>query len=355
MSLHFNYTTRPAAVDFVEPGGAGQAIAARLEAKGFYAALLIASTRELPRARELTSTAQGRIAGEFTGVRQHVPVEVADAAVAAAQAAGADSLLAIGGGSAIGAAKIVAHRLGLPIVAVPTTYSGSEMTATWGITQDGHKRTGPDERVAPQAVIYDPALVEGLPHDVAVTSAVNAMAHCVEGLWVTKSNPIIDLVALEGIAALSRGLNPAGNDDAASHEQLLYGAFLGGLTLGSVGSGLHHKICHGMGGAFDSPHAPTHTVILPYVLAFNAPAAPEIVEKITAALGVKDAAGLQELIRAAGGPTTLAEIGVDPAELDKAVDAVMTRMPVDNPRPVTQKDVTRIMSAALGLTGIESI
>jgi alcohol dehydrogenase class IV len=79
------------------------------------------------------------------------------------------------------------------------------------------------------------------------------------------------------------------------------------------------------------------------------------VEKITAALGVKDAAGLQELIRAAGGPTTLAEIGVDPAELDKAVDAVMTRMPVDNPRPVTQKDVTRIMSAALGLTGIESI
>jgi alcohol dehydrogenase class IV len=350
MSSVFTYRTRPASVEFVAEGDAAEAVSGALAELGITRALLISSVRELPRAHSLTAGAADRIAGEFTGVRQHVPAPVADAAGAAAEDARADGLLAIGGGSAIGAAKVVAHRTGLPIVAVPTTYSGSEMTATWGITENGHKMTAVDERVAPRAVVYDPALVADLPRSVAVPSAFNAMAHCVEALWVARANPIIDVVAIEGILALREGLDALDADPARSRQRLLYGAFLGGLALGSVGSGLHHKICHALGGAFDAPHAETHTVLLPHVLAFNEAAVPDTAARIAAALDAPDAAGgLRALVARAGAPSTLPELGVPADRLDEAVAAVVARLPVDNPATVGAAEIETILRGAFGL------
>jgi alcohol dehydrogenase class IV len=263
----------------------------------------------------------------------------------------ADGLLAIGGGSAIGTAKVIAHRTGIPIIAVPTTYSGSEMTATWGMTENGVKATAVDERVAPRAVVYDPALVDDLPDSVAIPSAFNAMAHCVEGLWVPRANPIIDLVAVDGIRALAEGLDLlVSGDREAAAERLLYGAFLGGTVLGSVGSGLHHKICHALGGAFDLPHAETHTVILPQVLAFNAPAVPVIAARIAEALGGVDAAAaLRELVARTGAPASLPEIGLEPGAFADAVDSVERRLPVVNPRPVDRAGIEEILRGAFSV------
>jgi alcohol dehydrogenase class IV len=346
--MRFDYTARPVRVRFGR-GIAAVAIGEELPALGLERVLLITSRRELPRARQLVAAVDGRIIGEFLDIRQHVPVETADAAVAMATSSGAEGVLAIGGGSAIGTAKVIAHQTGLPIVAVPTTYSGSEMTATWGMTQDGVKTTAVDDLVAPRAVVYDPDLVDGLPDSIAVPSAFNAMAHCIEALWVSRSNPIIDLVALEGIRALAEGLELLdGAERGDATERLLYGAFLGGTALGSVGSGLHHKICHALGGAFDLPHAETHTVILPEVLAFNAPAVPAIAVRIATALGGEDAAAaLRALVKRTGAPAHLTDIGLDRDRLSEAVEAVMRRLPVDNPQPVDAAAVEVILRAAL--------
>jgi alcohol dehydrogenase class IV len=343
----FDYATREVGVAFGRDTAA-EAIATAVVDARFERMLLISSARELPRARVLTEGIRDRIAGEFVEVRQHVPVAVADAAEASAAGAQADGVLAIGGGSAIGTAKVIAHRTGLRIIAVPTTYSGSEMTATWGITEDGVKVTAVDERVAPRAVVYDPALVDGLPDDVAIPSAFNAMAHCVEALWVPRANPIIDLLAVEGIRALAEGLELLRTGERTDAvERLLYGAFLGGTALGSVGSGLHHKICHALGGAFDLPHAESHTVILPQVLAFNAPAVPAIAARIAEALGGTDAAAaLRDLVARTGAPATLPEIGLAADRFDAAVESVARRLPVANPRPVDRAAVEEILRGA---------
>lgn len=348
--MRFEYSSRPARVRF-ERDGAPSAIAHTVTELDMHRMLLITSPREIPRARAISAAVQDTIVAEHTDVQQHVPASSAEAAVQAAVASDADGLLAIGGGSAIGTAKVIAHHLGLPIIAVPTTYSGSEMTATWGMTTDGRKVTAVDDKVAPRGVVYDPALLAGLPDSIAVPSAFNAMAHCVEALWVSRANPIIDLVALAGIRALREGLDLLHSENReGAEDRLLYGAFLGGMALGSVGSGLHHKICHALGGAFDTPHAETHTVILPWVIEFNTSAVPEIANDIALALDADDAAeGLRALYRRTGAPTTLVGIGLPAERLDDAVASVEARLPVDNPRPVDHIAIEWILKGAYGV------
>ena len=181
-------------------------------------------------------------------------------------------MLAIGGGSTVGAAKAVAMTARLPIVAVPTTYAGSEITPIWGLTEEGHKKTGVDPVVLPRVVIYDPTLTATLPPDLAAASGFNALAHAVEAMWAPGRNPVSTAVAAEAVERLASGLR------TGDPAELLCGAWLGSSAFAVAGSGLHHKLCHVLGGTFGLPHARTHAVVLPHVLAFNAPGAPDAVE-----------------------------------------------------------------------------
>jgi maleylacetate reductase len=289
-----------------------------------------------------------RSAGVFDGAMMHVPVEVATAAREKAQRVGADCCVAIGGGSTTGLAKAIALTSGLPIVAIPTTYAGSEMTPIWGLTEGGVKKTGRDVRVLPKTVIYDPSLTSSLPVALSVTSGINAIAHCVEALYSRDANPIISLIAEEGIRALGGGLpevaKQPGNMDARSRA--LYGAWLAGVSLGAVGMALHHKLCHTLGGTFNLPHAETHTVVLPHAVAYNAASAPEAMNRIAAALGASPAAeGLYDLAVSLGAPVSLQALGMRRQQLDQAADLAVQN-PYYNPRPVTREGIRTARSAA---------
>ena len=220
---------------------------------------------------------------------------------------GADCLVSVGGGSTTGLGKALAARTGMPHLVVPTTYAGSEVTSLLGETANGEKvtRTGPEIR--PEVVVYDVALTTSLPWPVTVTSAVNAMAHAVEALYAADRTDETDRLATDGLGALAGGLRALHHDpdDVDARADLLYGAWLAGRCLEAVGMGVHHKLCHTLGGSFGLPHAATHTVVLPHAMAFNAPAAPEAMRAAAAALGVDDApSGLQALVARLGGPTT---------------------------------------------------
>ena len=167
----------------------------RLEAR---AVLIVAGGSTKPIADDAVKAIGDRYADIFADVQPHVPKEVAERANKIARSSGADCVVTIGGGSSTGFGKVIALELGLPTIAVPTTYSGSEMTPIYGITSDGLKRTARDNRVLPKTVIYDPALTVGLPASVTASSGMNAMAHCVESLYSKEANPITSIMAAEG-------------------------------------------------------------------------------------------------------------------------------------------------------------
>jgi maleylacetate reductase len=286
--------------------------------------------------------------GIYDQALMHVPLETARAARAEAMRLEADCCVAIGGGSTVGLAKAIALELPLPILAVPTTYAGSEMTPIWGVTEGGVKKTGRDTRVLPRTVLYDPMLTLGLPPGVSGTSGVNAMAHCVEGLYSENANPIVSLMAEEGIRALGRSLPKVvrAPHDVDARTEALYGAWLGGSVLGAVGMALHHKLCHVLGGTFNLPHAETHAIVLPYVVAYNAAAAPEAMRRVAAALGVNDAArGLFDLVRSLGAKTALKDIGMPEDGIERAT-ALATTNPYYNPAPIRAEAIRALLRAA---------
>jgi maleylacetate reductase len=321
------------------PGAARTELAGEVARLGVSRLLLIPSGSEQSAARELFAPLADRIAGTFTGVRPHVPVEVADAARKQAAAVGADAVLSLGGGSATGTAKAVALTTGLPVIAVPTTYAGSEVTPVWGLTEGDRKTTGVDARVLPRLVIYDPELTVSLPGPVSAASGLNAMAHCVEAFWAPGRNPVSSLTAGEAIRVLAAALPAVLRDgaDTGARGDLLYGAYLAGTTFAVTGSGLHHKICHILGGRYDLPHAQTHAIMLPYVLAFNAPGAPDAVRQIGQALasagldGADPAAALQQLAGQLGLPRGLREIGFGAEQIAEAARLIEPAVPADNP------------------------
>jgi len=311
--------------------------------------LLVATEREGSLAEELAAPLGERVVGVFTDVRPHVPVEVAKAARDIARGSGVDGLLSVGGGSTTGTAKAIALEEPLPIVAVPTTYAGSEMTPIWGLTEAQRKTTGTSVDVLPKAVVYDPELTVSLPPFITGPSAMNAMAHCVEAFYAPGANPITSLIAEEGIRALARGVPVAVESpgDLEGRSETLYGAYLAGAALAAAGTGLHHKICHVLGGAYDLPHAEMHTVILPHAVAFNEPAIPEVMDRVAHALGDESAsAGLYELAERMGTPTALKDIGMKEEDLDEAVSLVLEKVPKDNPRPVDQAGIRTILEDA---------
>ncbi|NJN18515.1 MAG: maleylacetate reductase [Oscillochloris sp.] len=297
--------------------------------------LVIASRRDSALAIELTAPFADRVAGAFTNVRVHVPIEVAEAARSTARELQADAILALGGGSAIGAAKAIALENPLPIIAVPSTYSGSEMTPIYGLTSGQRKQTGRSPNVLPRVVIYDPELTFGLPAQISGPSAINALAHCVEAFYGPGANPVTDLMAEEGIRALVAGVPAvvAQPTDVEGRSKTLYGAYLAGAALAAAGTGLHHKICHILGGAYNLPHADLHTVILPHAVAYLTPAIPAAMARIATALQSNNAAtAIYDLAARIGAPIALSAIGMPGDQLDTAAALLVEHLPVDLPR-----------------------
>ncbi|MER7399812.1 maleylacetate reductase and hydroxyquinol 1,2-dioxygenase domain-containing protein [Streptomyces sp. NPDC000151] len=343
----FTYAGHPARVVF----GAGTIgrLPEELERLGAGRALVLTTPGRADlarRAREILGTAA---AGEFTGAAMHTPVDVTEQAVAVARELAADCLVAVGGGSTTGLAKAVSVRTGLPQVVVVTTYAGSEATPVLGETENGVKTTRSAPEIRPGTVLYDVDLTLGLPVPVSVTSGINAMAHAVEALYAPETDPVTDQLALRAIELLADALprivaDPA---DRQARADALEAAWLAGTCLGSVGMGLHHKLCHTLGGSFGLPHAPTHTVVLPYVMAYNAPAAPDAMRRIARALGAADApTAVHDLIRRLGAPTTLAELGVTEGELARMA-GLATATPYPNPREITEDGIVALLADAL--------
>jgi maleylacetate reductase len=344
--LQFTYEALPSRVIF----GVGSAsrVGEEVERLGAERALVLSTPGQRSLAETIVAQIGARAAGIFSRAAMHVPVEVVEAAQGEAVRLGADLCVAVGGGSTVGLAKALALLIDLPIVAIPTTYAGSEMTPIWGLTKGGAKQTGRDRRVLPRCVIYDPALTVGLLPSVSGPSGMNAIAHCVEALYAPDGNPIVSLMAEEGVRALAASLPRVVREpgDLGARTQALYGAWLAGASLGAVSMGLHHKLCHTLGGLFNLPHAELHAIILPHAARYNSAAAPEAMQRVARALGVADApGGLFDLSREVGAPSALRDIGMREEDLDSAAERA-THDPYRNPAPVTKEGVRELLENA---------
>jgi maleylacetate reductase len=338
----------PARVVFGE--GARARLQEELERLGIRRALVLASARL---AGSIAYDLGPRAAGVRAGARMHVPRDSAAEARAAAQDLGADGLVAAGGGSTVGLAKAVALELALPIVALPTSFAGSEMTSIWGITEDGKKRTGRDDRVRPRTVIYDPDLIATLSPSVAGPSGMNAIAHAVEALYARGLDPMTAALAEESLRSLARALSALAEDRSAApaRSEALFGAWLAGVCLDRAAMGVHHRLCHTLGGSFGLPHAETHAVLIAHAAAFNSAAAPEAMARVARALGAQRDGGadapsaLFDLGARLGCPTSLRALGLAEADLDRAADFAVER-PYDNPRPVDRAWIRQLLDDA---------
>lgn len=346
--MHFTHETLPQRVRFAT-GQAATAVAEEADLLGIRRAMVIASPRGSALARRVTAGID--VAVLHDGVREHVPVEVADAARTVARDHDADGIVSVGGGSATGLAKAVALTTGLPVLAVPTTYAGSEATDIWGLTDDGTKTTGVDRRVLPRSVVYDATLALDLPIGLSVASGLNALAHAVDALWAPRADPINAALAGEAVRTLAAALTTLEGEpgDLTAREQAFYGTYLASAAFVSSGTGLHHKICHVLGGRFDLPHAATHAVVLPHVLALNAPYAPEAERRLATALGSETAvAGLRDLNNHLDAPRSLRDLGLREDQIAEAAATILPAVPASNPAPVSQPGLEELLRAAWG-------
>jgi alcohol dehydrogenase class IV len=310
--------------------------------------LVFSTPEQTNEAQELAAKLGMDVAGVFSGATMHTPVEVTEKVMQVVAETKADGTIALGGGSTTGLGKAIALRTDLPQIVLPTTYAGSEMTNILGETSGGKKKTLRSPKVQPEVVIYDVDLTLTLPPRLSATSGMNAIAHAVEGLYAEDRNPIATLMALEAIRAMAEGL-PAVLDnprDVPARAKALYGAWLCGTVLGSVGMALHHKLCHVLGGSFDLPHAETHTVVLPHVVSFNARVVHEKLAPVAEILrSAGPGQGLFDLAKRLGAPTSLKEIGMPADGLDKAA-AIATESPYYNPRQATRDEIRALLEDA---------
>jgi maleylacetate reductase len=342
--VQFTHDWQPQRVRFAT-GGAAAAVAE--EVRRLEASRVMAIASDADRAAPVLEGVPVEVL--HTDVAMHVPVDAAECARAVAEERQADALVSVGGGSTTGLAKAIALTTGLPIIAVPTTYAGSEATDVWGLTEQGRKTTGTDPRVLPRCVVYDASLLLGLPIPTSVASGFNALAHCVDSMWAPRTDPIDQILALEGIRRLHAGLPRVVEDpmEITGREQTLYGAYLSAIAFASAGSGLHHKICHVLGGLFGLPHAETHTVVLPHVLALNAPAVPDQDRRMGEALGATRALdGLLVLREETDAPKALRDLGLSESDVPKAVQPILDAAPPSNPVPLSAGVVEALLLAA---------
>jgi alcohol dehydrogenase class IV len=342
----FIYQNAPMRVVF--GSGALRRLPEELDHLGVTRALVLATPRQITQLVAIGELIGERTAGVFTGAVMHTPVEVTDRAMEMVRSVQPDCVVAIGGGSTTGLGKAIALRTDLPQIVLPTSYAGSEMTSVVGQTSGGVKTTQSSPKILPETVIYDVDLTMTMPPRLSATSGINAIAHAVEALYARNRNPLISLMAQEGIRTLARALPAICTQpiDKAARTDALYGAWLCGVCLGAVGMSLHHKLCHTLGGSFNLPHAETHSVILPHALAYNAPAAPDAMARIGAALGVGDAAlGLHDLARRLSVPLSLREIGMPESGIDRAADLAV-KNPYWNPRPIERDAIRELIARA---------
>ena len=342
----FVYTAHSARVIF----GAGtlDRLVPEVERLDLRHVLVLSTPQQKTEADALAARIGARAAAVFAGATMHTPVGVTEEAMRVVAANGIDGLVAVGGGSTTGLAKAIALRTDLPQIVAPTTYAGSEMTAILGETKDGLKTTVKSAKVLPEVVIYDVDLTMSLPVSLSVVSGMNAIAHAVEALYAQDRNPIITMMAADGIRAFARALSRIveAPDDREARSDALYGAWLCGTCLGAVGMAIHHKLCHTLGGSFDLPHAETHTVVLPHATAYNAAAAPHAMRIIAEALGADDAAGgLYDLAGRLGAKRSLQALGMPADGIDKAADIAMAS-PYWNPRPLDRAAIRDLIARA---------
>ncbi|MFE2990787.1 maleylacetate reductase and hydroxyquinol 1,2-dioxygenase domain-containing protein [Streptomyces sp. NPDC059262] len=342
----FVYTSHPSRVVF-GTGTVGR-LGEEVERLGCSRVLLLSSGPLAAASVQVREALGGLLAAEFDGAAMHTPVEVTEQALDVLRESAVDGIVAVGGGSTTGLSKALALRTGLPQVILPTTYAGSEVTPVLGETRDGRKVTQSSPEILPETVVYDVDFTLTLPLSITVTSGVNALAHAVEALYSAEANPVTDQQALDAISRIARALPRLAADpsDLEARADLLHAAWLAGTCLATVGMGLHHKLCHTLGGSFDLPHAETHTVVLPHAMAYNAPAVPDVMRRIADALGVPDApSGVYDLVASLGGPTSLRDLGMPESGLARAVE-LATSTPYPNPRELTAEGIAELLAGA---------
>ena len=343
-----NFTYQAAPMRVIFGAGTLSQLMSEVVRLGISRALVLATPNQVQQASMVAELLGDRAGGIFTQAEMHTPVSVTDRAMAYATELKVDGVVAIGGGSTTGLGKAIALRTDLPQIVVPTSYAGSEMTSILGETRDGLKTTQSSPKILPETVIYDVDLTMTMPQSLSAASGLNAIAHAVEALYARDRNPIISLMAQEGIRSLAQALPKIKSDakDVEARTEALYGAWLCGSCLGAVGMALHHKLCHTLGGAFNLPHAETHAIILPHAVAYNASADPQAMSQIARALGANDAAvGLFELAGAIGVRRSLRDVGMREEDIDHASDLAVTN-PYWNPRPVERDAVRGLIARA---------
>jgi len=342
----FEYNALPARVIF----GAGtlQCLPEEVKHLGCTRALVLSTQSQEKSGAQLQKLLGSAGVGLYANATIHTPENITLKAVEYAKTINADCLVAIGGGSTIGLGKAIAYRTDLPQIVVPTTYAGSEATPILGQTVRNQKTTLKSEKVLPEVIIYDVDLTLTLPARMTIASGMNAIAHAVEALYSPEANPMIDMLAEQGIAAIARALplihkNP---EDKEARSDALFGAWVCGTCLGAVGMSLHHKLCHTLGGSFDMPHAETHTVILPHAVVYNTPGAPKAIETVARALGVENAAqGLFDMAKNFGAPYSLKELGFKEENIPKAVE-IASKAPYPNPVPLEKEKILELLRNA---------
>jgi alcohol dehydrogenase class IV len=342
----FTYISHPARVVFGH--GTLDQLGAEMDRLGMRRAF-IAGTPSQAAAIDGVAAAMGdRVAHIWPRPAMHAPVEVTAEALKVLEQSGADGLIAIGGGSAIGMTKALALRTGMDQIVVPTTYSGSEMTNVLGQTEEGVKTTSVSPEFLPETVIYDVDLTMELPVGLSGLSGMNAIAHAVESLYAANRNPITCLMGEEAIRAMACAL-PAVAADPSNREarsDALYGAWACSLVLGMSAMGLHHKLAHVCGGTFNLSHAHTHTILLPHSLAYNAPAVQPAMERMARAIGREDVPqALRDIADSFGAPQGLKDIGMPEEGIDRAVE-IFFRNPYDNPRQLAEEPIRNLLRRA---------
>ncbi len=332
--------------------GTLQQLGSEVERLGCKRALVLTTPQQAASGEQVRAQLGALAVGLYTNATMHTPADVTQDALRVVRDCAADCVVSLGGGSTIGLGKAIALHTDLPQIVVPTTYAGSEATAIIGQTEHGKKTTQKTLRVLPEVILYDVALTMTLPAQMTVTSGMNAMAHAVEALYAEEANPVIDALAVQGIAAMARALPRImqSPQDAEARSDALFGAWACGTCLGAVGMSLHHKLCHTLGGSFGLPHAETHTVVLPHAVAYNARAVSarvgEAMARVAGALGVADAAaGIYDLMASTGVPRSLRELGMREADLDRAADLAMTSQ-YPNPRPLEREAIRELLTNA---------
>lgn len=333
------------------------------------------SMRSNGHAAALESVLGDRLAGALEEVHPHVQDVQLDDATALAEAAEADAVIGLGGGSPIGMAKAVSYaiedrRMGkpreivsptvqplIPIIAIPTTYAGSEMTATFGVTHSREvpprKVTTYDPKIAPKMVVYDPQLTLDLPPELTASSGINALAHCFEALYSITRHPLSTAAALEGVSKITHSLYQCFSDGSnlQARTEMLIGAHLAGLSLSSVAMGLHHGLCHVLGGAAGVPHGIANSIILPHAIRFNADATADDLLPAAEAMGIhvdgrrrsqvmdETAQRVSDLVGEMRLPQRLREVGVKQSDLKRLAQLAFQNQTVqNNPKHITDAE-----------------